>query len=102
MVMSYPEPQEPAGQPMSWKWSTERPATPGEAAVALRRARRRIERVALSITIQTRSDRIGSDYSRLYADLSNAARNLLEAEAAWEQHTGRAVHSPAADAETLR
>ena len=100
--MSYPEPQEPAGQPMSWKWGAERPATPGEAAVALRRARRRIERVALSITIQTRSDRIGSNYTQLYRDLSDSARNLLAAEAAWERMSGRAVASPADDAGALR
>jgi hypothetical protein len=79
--MSYPD-----KQPMSWSG---KPATPGHAAVNLRKARRKVERIALLIVAAQRRDEIGmTDYVALYSELHEAAKDLVAAEHAWaERHS---------------
>jgi hypothetical protein len=86
--MSYPEPPEPAGKPMVWRGQP--PTTPGAAAVSLRKARLRVENVVHALNLARTDETVGrNDYSKLYRDLSDAALNLLAAEAAWERLSSR-------------
>jgi hypothetical protein len=99
--MSYPEPQEPAGHPASWRGQP--PTTPGAAAVELLKARKKVEHVVHALDLARTDETIGvNDYSGLYRNLSDAALDLLAAEVVWKRLSGRADGLTKADVELVQ
>lgn len=83
MVMT--ELQVPEVEPMSWR-NTE-PTTPGAKAVALMRARNRVENAVAAINLAKTDELLAKlGYEPSYRELSDAALALAVAQQAWDLH----------------